>query len=208
MHPYSTDVTRPIRVMLVLSLCAVAAAFLFTRLLSSLSLTPPWWLDTPAVLGFYGLIWQTYDRVLWRLGLPNRTLSGITNLAGNWEGELVSSFDETRKTPVTLVVRQTSSQILITLRTETSESHSTMAALCVQPGPVHGLRYAYLNSPAPLAYDTMSPHGGTAHLVLSEDGERFTGSYQNDRFRRNHGRMSFHRAASAEGDHPRKKVTR
>lgn len=198
MHPYSVDVTRPIRVMLVLSLCSVAAAFLFTRLVSALSIMPPWWLDTPAVLGFYGLIWQSYDRLLWRLGPSNRTLSGIPNFAGTWAGELVSSFNERKELKVTMVIRQTSSHMLITVHTATSESHSNMAALCAAPGPTHGLRYAYHNKPIALANDAMAQHEGTAHLVLSDDGQQIWGDYQADRFRGNSGRLAFHRTTSPQ----------
>jgi predicted pore-forming effector associated with SMODS systems len=200
-HPYSTDATRPIRVMLILAVVAIGLAYLLNRSLSALHLKPPWWLDTPAVLGFYGLCWRLYDEYLWRLGPVTRTLSGVPNLAGQWTGTILSSYSDQEPVKATLVVRQTSSRLLLTLETDTSRSHSTMASLCSAPGPANGLYYAFTNVPRSLSKETMQPHTGTVQLTISADGSRLSGDYETNRFRATNGRLEFHRTAiKADGN--------
>ena len=204
MHPYSTDATRPIRAMLLLAVFAIGLAYLLDRSLHVLHVHPPWWLDTPAVLGFYGLCWRLYDEHLWRLGSVTRTLSGVPNLAGHWAGTLLSSYPNQKPIKASLVVRQTSSRLLITLETDKSKSFSTMAALFSAPGPSNGLHYVFANVPRTLNKETMRPHTGMVHLVLSADGSQLAGDYETDRFRATNGRLEFHRttAADASSDEP------
>ena len=197
MHPYSTDATRQVRAMLVLAVVAILLAYLLNRSLAALRVTPPWWLDTPAVLGFYGLCWRLYDERLWRLGPVTHTLSGVPNLAGNWTGTILSSHPGQGPVPASLVVHQTSSRLLIELETDTSKSRSTMAALNSEPGASNGLRYAFANMPRTLTKPTMLPHGGMVQLTLSADGSYLSGDYETDRFRNTSGRLEFRRTAMA-----------
>lgn len=197
MHPYSTDATRPVRAMLLLAVVAILLAYLLDRSMAALHVKPPWWLDMPAVLGFYGLCWRLYDERLWRLGPVTRTLSGVPNLTGNWTGTILSSRPGQEPVPASLVVHQTSARLLIELETETSKSRSTMAALNSEPGASNGLRYAFANMPRTLSKKTMLPHGGMVQLTLSADGSRLSGDYETDRFRNTSGRLEFHRTATA-----------
>ncbi len=203
MHPYSTDASRLRLALLVLAVGAILLAWGLSQTLALLHLRAPWWLDTPAVLGFYGILWQFYDRFLWRLGSANRTLSGVPNFAGTWHGAVSSSFDHTRSYPATLIIRQTSTRMIVEFRTSTSRSYSHLAMVCASPGPDQGLQYLYRNHPRECAKATMQPHSGTAHLQLSDDHSMLTGGYQNDRFRDTHGSLSFTR----EKNMPRTAVT-
>jgi hypothetical protein len=182
--------------MLLLAVAAILLAYLLNRSLSAFHVQAPWWLDTPSVLGFYGLCWRFYDGFLWRFGLRSFTLSGIPDLTGEWTGTIVSSYKAQEPVNASLVVRQTSSRLLVTLATKTSTSHSTMAALYSQPGPASGLRYEFSNVPHSLSVQTMVPHSGLAHLMLSVDGSRLTGDYQTDRFRKTNGRLDFQRVTA------------
>jgi SMODS-associating 2TM, beta-strand rich effector domain len=183
--------------MLLLAVVAILLAYLLNRSLAALRVTPPWWLDTPAVLGFYGLCWRLYDERLWRLGPVTHTLSGVPNLAGYWTGTILSSHPGQGPVPASLVVHQTSSRLLIELETGTSKSRSTMAALNSEPGVSNGLRYAFANMPRTLTEQTMLPHGGMVQLTLSADGSYLSGDYETDRFRNTSGRLEFHRTAVA-----------
>jgi hypothetical protein len=182
--------------MLLLGVVAIGLAYLFGRSLSVLHVDPPWWLDTPAVLGFYGLCWRLYDEHLWRLGPVTRTVSGVPNVSGHWIGAVWSSHSKQNPIKASLDVRQTSSRLLVTLETDTSRSHSTMAALCSAPGPGNGLRYAFANVPRTLTEETMRPHTGVAHLTLSADGSELAGDYETDRFRNTSGQLKFRRTAA------------
>lgn len=194
MHPYSTDATRPIRVLLVLAVAAVLLAYLLDRALSAADLDAPWWLDTPAVLGFYGLLWRLYDRHLWRVSRNGRTLSGIRDYSGEWDGEIGTNHPSGPLT-ASLTIQQTSSQILVTLTTDKSRSDSSMAAISDRPGQHHGLRYEYTNMPQP-RHETLQIHKGVSHLVLSRDGRSLTGDYKNFHGRMTAGSLTFHRRES------------
>jgi SMODS-associating 2TM, beta-strand rich effector domain len=202
-HPYSTDASRPIRVMFFLAIGAAGLAYALNWVLTAFHVSPPWWLDTPAALGFYGICWRLYDRRLWRLGRGNQTLSGVPNLGGTWTGTVFSNYGNGMQLKATLVVRQTSSRILIELHTSTSHSHSTMAAVCAEPGPQHGLRYTFMNQPRPLTEQTMFVHGGIAHLTWSADGAELTGDYETGRFRGSHGRLEFTRDRDEQPTKPK-----
>jgi hypothetical protein len=191
--------------MLLLAVSAIGLAYLLDRSLSVLHLKPPWWLDTPAVLGFYGLCWRLYDEYLWRLGSVMQTLSGVPNISGQWAGLILTSYSDQEPIKATLIVRQTSSKILITLETGTSKSYSTMAALCSAPGPSNGLRYAFANMPRTLSVETMHPHTGMAQLILSDEGSQLTGDYETDRFRKTNGRLEFYRTAVFDSSEPHRK---
>ncbi|MEV0714887.1 hypothetical protein [Asanoa sp. NPDC050611] len=196
MHPYSTDSTRSVRVMFFLAVAAVLFAYLLDRALSTADLEPPWWLDTPAVLGFYGLLWRLYDRHLWRLSRHGRTLSGIPDYGGEWEGEIITDHESGVVLPATLTIHQTSSRILVTLRTDDSGSDSSMAALSTRPGQNQGLRYEYVNTPTPMRR-SWEIHKGLSQLVLSPDGRSLDGYYQNFHGRHTSGKLTFRRRQPA-----------
>ena len=212
MHPYSNDAARTRTVMLTLAITAILLAWGLGRVLRCLDVTPPWWLDTPAVAGFYGIVWRIYDRSLWCLQVGNQTLSGIPNYGGAWTGWVHSSHDSVTMYAARLTIRQTSSRILIELHTDRSRSVSHMAMVCAGPGSAHGLQYIYANWPrhvptpapdvetvrllidgqhqVPPGSSALHPHEGVSRLVLSRDGT-MEGDYQTDRHRGTYGTLCF-----------------
>lgn len=189
-------------VLFTLAVASILLAWGLGRALDGLKLDPPWWLDTPAVLGFYGILWQLHDRVLWRLPVGTRTLSGIADYRGTWDGHLHSSYNADIEYAASLTIRQTSSRILVEMERGQSRSTSRMAMLCAEPGSEQGLQYLYTNRPynepqAPAAGGrtvvAMTIHEGVSRLLLSEDGTTLTGDYQNDRHRQTYGTMTFAR---------------
>lgn len=207
MHPYSNDSNRTRIVLLALAVVAILLAWGLGRGLRGLAVTPPWWLDTPAVVGFYGILWRVYDRWLWRLRVGGQTLSGIPDYTGTWTGWINSSFGGVEPYIAQLSIRQTSTRMLIELRTDRSRSVSQMAMLCAGPGSEQGLQYLYTNKPRhvpvpapigtqPAALQAMTPHEGVCRLLLSDDGSTLEGDYQNDRHRQTYGTLSFRRRAT------------
>lgn len=196
MHPYSTDDGSRIRiVLLILAVGAIFLAWGLGQALLALNLSSPWWLDTPAVLGFYGLLWQLYDRLIWRIGPRDRPLGGVPNFAGTWEGKLRSSYDG-QDYNATLVVRQTASRMLVEFRTVSSRSHSYLAGASGAPGVGNGLHYLYLNQPAEGAHTAMYPHGGVGRLQFHNGTIELRGGYQTDRFRGTHGELELRRVSN------------
>jgi hypothetical protein len=207
MHPYAHDGVRGRTALLLLAVAAVLLAWGFDLALSALRLDPPWWLDTPAVIGFYGLLWRWYDQVLWRVRIGQMTLSGIPDYSGEWTGKIFSSFGDGVELDATMVIRQTASRILIEMQVKgSSRSFSKLAMICGAPGRDEGLQYVYANAPAnrptatvPAASDPpalpMVAHEGMSHMRLSPDGRRLTGDYQNGRFRGTYGALDFGRVS-------------
>jgi hypothetical protein len=180
-------------VLLLLAVLAILLAWALGRVLVLAHTSPPWWLDTPAVAGFYGLLWQAYDRLLWRVGPGGRTLSGVPYYGGSWEGQIHSGFRPEPPYEARLRIRQTASRILIELGTDSSRSHSRMATVYADPGPDQGLQYVYQNRPREIAAAGVEAHGGSAYLRISANGQELEGGYWTGPERRTKGEMTFKR---------------
>ncbi len=79
MHAYATDVDRK-GVPIVLALVAIGATLLFLYVIQTLKITIPWWIDAPSVMGFYGILYALYDRVLWRQHVGSIRFSNIPDV--------------------------------------------------------------------------------------------------------------------------------
>jgi hypothetical protein len=202
LHPYSTDSTRQRTVLLLIAVAAILLAWALGRFLDLLNTSVPWWLDTPAVVGFYGLLWQAYDRWLWRVRIGGGTLSGVPDFSGTWNADIRSSYDPALKSGGTLTIHQTASRILVDYDGALSRSYSRIAMIKIDPGPGRGLQYVYDNQPKKLAPPTMKPHEGTAFLKFADDGRKLTGGYSTDPNRSTTGEMTFTRE-DAPSDVPR-----
>src|SRR5579864_6901995 len=118
MHAYATDADRK-GVPIVLALIAIGATSLFLYLIQTLKITLPWWIDAPSVMGFYGILYALYDRMLWRLHLGSFRLSHIPEVSGVWAGELTSSYNDGTKKDIVFTIEQTWSRISIRTETDT-----------------------------------------------------------------------------------------
>jgi SMODS-associating 2TM, beta-strand rich effector domain len=201
-HAYATDSSRGRQAVLLLAAASILLAWLLHSLFGAAHWTAPWWLDTPAVLGFYGLLWQLYDRYAWRWRWRAVHVSDVHDLAGEWHGEVESSYNA-EKVRADLMIRQTATQILVELTTDNSESASVMATINCHPGPFQGLSYVYENRPRTLNVPGMTPHSGRCHLRIRSGGRVLEGDYETDHFRTSSGRMRFERRQpSEESDRP------
>ncbi len=197
MHPYATDSDERRIVPFFLAAIGILAALGLNTALTALYLTVPWWLDAPAPLAFYGILYLCFNRWLWRAPLL-RTLRIVRtpDLARRWKGTVASSFDErASEHPVDAEIFQTWTRILVTLESEYSRSHSTIAGILADApgGPL--LTYEYVNEPKASAAGGLHMHRGVARLRLRKpnllDGEYFTG-----RDRQNHGTLVLRRVLS------------
>jgi hypothetical protein len=193
MHAYSADGRSRESIYGLIALLSVGLAWGLGAAFQQLAFSPPWWLDTPAVLGFYGLIWRGYDRRAWRWGARTASLSKVSYYGGEWIGCAHSDFAGGTDTDARLVIDQTASNIVVSLITEHSRSNSDMAMIR-SDGALRGLHYSYLSEPRPLAAMTMQSHRGYSHIQLSSDGMFLDGEYRNDARRGTSGRLTFRRA--------------
>src|SRR5215216_5992835 len=108
MHPYSTDSKAVHLATLFVAVGAILSAWALGQVIQTLPGGAPWWLDTPAVLGFFGAYWSIYDRLAWRWRLFGLRLSATPDFNGNWAGTLHSS-SSAAEVEATLLIRQTHS---------------------------------------------------------------------------------------------------
>jgi len=172
MHGYSTDSGERRVVPLLLASVAIALAWVSSRILAVTHLFVPWWLDAPSSLVFYGALNALFDRYLWRNGLVSKLgLVRIPNLAGQWHGYLVSSFDgHEKRHHLVITIFQSWTHIVVFLTTATSMSRSCAAVIQVDDPEGVALIYQYQNQPLADAMKTMHMHYGTAMLRVSNGG--------------------------------------
>jgi hypothetical protein len=179
--------------LLAIAVLSILLAWGLGAALGASQLDAPWWLDTPAVLGFYGVLWKLYDRRGWKLRWRSLGVSDVPDVGGTWHGTVDSSYNGTSLNAV-LAIRQTATHILIELETSHSRSTSVMATLNCSPGAFQGLSYVYENRPRTLSDPKMTPHSGRVYLRIGPDGNSLIGDYETDRHRGTNGRMNFVRS--------------
>ncbi|GET38907.1 Cap15 family cyclic dinucleotide receptor domain-containing protein [Microseira wollei] len=192
MHTYATDASERESTPIWLAFIAVVAALSLSSALKIMKLEVPWWVDAPSVMGFYGLIYQWFDKCLWFQKFSFVSFSAIPNLQGTWVGTIHSSYGSGTDVPnVVLYIRQTWTHINVRLVTHNSSSYSIMAAVNTYESSEPCLKYEYMNEPSALSVNTMNAHRGTANLQLSSDGNELAGDYFTGRGRQNLGTMEF-----------------
>ncbi len=199
MHGYSTDSGERRIVPLLLACAAIALAWASSRILSTFHLLPPWWLDAPSSLAFYGVLYFLFDRILWRNRFLRKLgLVRVPNLAGRWRGYLLSSFDgHSKQHSLMIDIFQSWTQVSIFLMTETSVSRSSSAMIQIDIPDGVALIYQYQNQPLADATKAMHMHYGTAVLTIS-DGDCLTGEYYAGRDRRTFGRICCRKELDAD----------
>jgi len=198
MHGFSTDSTERRIVPLVLACAAIFLAWLSSKFLVAVHLTVPWWLDAPSLMAIYGALYTLFDRYLWRSRFVCKLgLVKIPDLAGRWNGYLLSSFDSHAKRHHLIIhIFQSWTQITVYLTTVASMSRSCAAVIHVSDPEGALLVYQYQNQPLADAMKTMHMHYGTAMLRLANDG-CLVGDYYAGRDRCTFGRIFCRRQSSA-----------
>lgn len=153
----------------------------------------PWWLDTPAVLGFYGILFTLFEKYAW--SWPGiRSLHGLPNYSGEYKMTLKTSYDNfATERQGTLKISQDWSSVVVRVEMDTSTSGSCGGYLTEVPGEGFRLVYLYHNTPRGQASNTMNQHDGTASLLFAKDGKKATGIYYTGRGRANHGEINIER---------------
>lgn len=193
MHPYASDDAGRQHVPLMLLCLSVVGALLTSFLLEHLW-TPPWWVEIPSVIGWYGGLSTVFDRRWWRWRIW-RSLGLVSTpcLAGCWSATLTSSHDGHEEEHLAEVeITQTWQRISIRLATGRSRSVSTAASI-TKDGPDVTLNYQYKNTPNADSVLTMHAHRGAADLYLVPDATRMTGQYYSGRDRHTVGQMTLTR---------------
>ena len=195
MHSYLIDEEIKKRYFLISISLATLSGWLFSRILLYLPFSIPWWVETPSVLGFFGLYLWLLENHLWNKW-PFKHLAwfNIPDLNGNWNVSITSSYQNFEiVTQAKAVIRQTASLLCISLETENSRSYSTSGCLLkTERLNSFELTYQYINQTKSNAIATMENHSGTTWLTIQND-RLIEGDYYNGRGRLQYGKIRFSR---------------
>ncbi|MEU0792440.1 hypothetical protein ABZ342_20415 [Amycolatopsis sp. NPDC005961] len=124
-----------------------------------------------------------YDKFIWKWKFV-RAVTGKPLVAGTWRGTLQSDFirpGETEKIPpmpTVIRVKQTNSQLWVTLFTATSSSVTEQGKVFKESDDRWRMSFIYMNTPRQSEAHNMARHQGVCDLHLSgADGEALTGQY-------------------------------
>jgi len=197
MHPYQIDEDVRTRKILIAVFFSAIITYLLNVVVQYLSLTIPWWIDAPSVMGFYGFFNWLFDNYLWKSRFVQQLdWLQIPNLNGIWDTELKTSHDKFTETyRCHTTIRQTASKISISIVSGTSLSHSVHAAI-LHTGKFSAFEivYNYINEPKADSLSTMNIHYGTAWHLISNDGKTLEGEYYSGRGRQTFGSIILKRS--------------
>lgn len=158
-------------------------------------------LDIPPIIFWpltAGAIFPTvhwaFNRYVWKW---SRVVSWIKipDLNGEWVCNgttLDSDMNEKYRWQGAVVITQTWEKIWVSLRTDTSSSHSASAALIHEPDGCFRLMYNYRNDPK-IGEKEMGSHVGFAEFLFSKDLATAEGDYFNNKGRYTFGKINLTR---------------
>lgn len=145
-------------------------------------------LEAPTVIIFLLLVFYILDKWLWKIKPINHLLK-VPRIEGRYEGKLVSSYDESKDYKIVVEIRQSLTNISISLFTKNSSSSSIISVLGKNEHGGWSLCYVYENKTSTVNHDKdMKNHEGTALLDILDNNQILKGYYfDNPRDRRRYG---------------------
>ena len=193
MHPYATNSSERKNVVVAIALLSVVFGWCLHWVIEWSGLQLPWWVDAPSVIGIFGILYELFDKWLWRVSILRRIgIVKVPDLNGRWDVEGHTSFDSNLSFSGEIVIQQTWTAISVFMEATNSRSHSLSASLLVEQPEGCILSYEYRNEPKPRAPSTMHAHRGTCVLRL-KDAEFLEGEYYSGRDRQNYGGLLLRR---------------
>jgi hypothetical protein len=126
------------------------------------------------------LLFLGYNRWGWAWSII-RKFSGKPNLNGTWRGQLQSDFIRDGKTidpiPAVIRIKQTNSDIVVTLFTGESSSVTEMSELAKEPDDRWKLTFVYTNRPRPEVSSRSDQHQGLCELYVTGRNDSLGGKY-------------------------------
>ncbi len=139
----------------------------------------------PTAISVYAFVALIFTKWVWRWPIFQGWLIKVPDLRGTWRGELKSDWIDPKTgqsidpIPVVLLIRQSFSNINITLMTKESTSYSTTASInAAVNGEDLYLTYNYTNRPKASLWDRSAIHDGAAILkIIKRPNRRLEGEY-------------------------------
>ena len=186
-HQYSCDTNDRRMIHVYLTILSILFAYLLFWITENTKLKIPWWLDAPAIFGFYGLLYFWFKKALWKLNFF-RIIFFIKT--PNWNGDyncaLRTSFDEfSTEKQIKIKIIQDWDTIIVRLETENSVSNSISGSFSLKDSFMPEFTYEYLNEPNTMAPETMNMHNGMAKIRI--ENKLLKGDFFSGRGRKNYG---------------------
>lgn len=182
MHDYSININERKNIYFILAGISIGIMYLIRNIVGVI----PWYIETPSPFLLFGIFSYLFDKILWKIK-PLKYLIKTPNMNGEYNGVLKSSYDNfNNEYMVTVIVKQSWTNILITLRTNTSESHSQSASIIFMNEKIY-LFYSYMNKPEMDSVGSMHIHFGTCTHVYDEKENTFNAEYYTSRDRKTYG---------------------
>ena len=138
----------------------------------------------------FGIIYNVFDKKLWKTALFQKKCVKIPNLNGEWEGEFDSNYNGNTKGKVTFKIEQTWSKIRIVSENEKSDSYSRVAGFLLDTNKGINIVYQYENRTNEKSSDGMYDHRGYSDLIYKnkiingKNVEVLEGDYTGDQINR------------------------
>lgn len=182
-HYYNSDHPERRMIHVYLAILGILSSYSLFWLTNKYAIQIAWWVDAPAVFGFYGIFYWMFSNYLWK----NPILRGLgvvktPNWNGEYTGKLHTSFDDFEKDiNFKIIICQEWDKIQLTASTETSTSYSVIASFLIQDCIEPILSYTYQSEPQSDADQTMNMHFGMGKM--KKEGTNLKGEYFNGRGR-------------------------
>jgi hypothetical protein len=179
-HPYSADTNDRRLVHVYFAITGILLSYCIYLICETLRCTIPWWIDAPAILGFYGTIYIIFKKWLWNNSFFKFLLSLKTpDWNGTYNCILKTSFDNFHdEKKIDIIIVQDWDTISITSRTNLSKSNSISGSFSIDNAIYPVFTYEYINQPDNDAPSSMQIHIGMTSIWFENGeliGEFFTG---------------------------------
>jgi|WetSurMetagenome_2_1015567.scaffolds.fasta_scaffold384667_1 hypothetical protein len=182
MHDYSINISERKNIYFILAGISIGIMYIIRNTVCFI----PWYIESPSPFLLFGIFSFLFDKILWKIQ-PFKYFIKTPNMNGEYNGILKSSYDNfNNEYKVTVIVKQSWTNILITLKTDTSESNSQSASIIFMNEKIC-LFYSYLNKPEIDSVDSMHIHFGTCTHVYNEKENTFNAEYYTSRDRKTFG---------------------
>ena len=194
MHPYVAESRNRVVLYILLAGFSIALTWIFQAAIRALAWNFPWWIETPSILGIFGMLWKAYDKWMWDWRLSRAFgWTDVPNISGKWSARVDFERSGRRQSAFgTATIHQTSSCLSVLIRWDASRSHSVSGVMRIGEAGTPELIYQYVNQPSAGALDTMYIHKGTAWLEVIRSCQ-IVGEYYSGRGRNQSGSLTLQR---------------
>jgi hypothetical protein len=162
----------------------------------------PIWIETPSIIGLYGLFIKLHDKYLWKVKRLGFAIPVLPDLNGKWKSEINSSYEGGTVKEADVNIFQTYSKFSMTLKTDESSSETIMAHFSLCDPIQQKLTYCFRSDPKGVAPATMNPHNGVASLDIRDDGRQLKGFYFTGRGRMTQGDITLTKVVVTQDRNP------